>query len=156
MQTFGTSNQILNGVKDGSLFGYLVCDVHTPAEVFDKISWINFPPVIQRMEVTSAHLSSYMKERVTKENIKLPRSTVVQTYNGKQLLLFSPIVKFYLKLGLVITNITKFVQYEPHVVLEDFVTQITDGRISAIESGNSALGSSYKNTGNRFVKYYLP
>ena len=149
MQTFGTSSQILNGVRNGSLFGYLVCDVSTPDDVFKKISWLNFPPVIQRMEVDTSHLSDYMKERVAAENIKMPRSTVVQTYNGKQLLLFSPVIRFYLKLGLVITNITKFVQYEPHVVLKDFVDKITDGRVLAIESGNSALGSSYKNTGNR-------
>ena len=102
-----------------------------------------------RKDVDERHLSEYMKTRVAAENVKLPRTTVVQTYNGKQLLLLTPLVAFYLKMGLVVSNITMFVQYEPHVVLDEFVTKITNGRINAIESNNSSLGRAFKDMGNR-------
>ena len=149
LQTFGNAKQILKGIKDGTLFGYIVADVATPPEVFEKIKWINFPPVIQRQDIDECHLSEYMKSRVKAENVKLPRTTVVQSYNGQQSLLFSPLVAFYLKLGLVVSNITLFIQFEPHIVLEEFVNKITEGRIAAIESNNSSLGRAFKDTGNR-------
>ena len=155
MQTFGTAKQILDGVRDESMFGFMVCDVETPPEVFDKIGWLNFPPVIQRKDIDECHLSDYMKTRVKAENVKLPRTTVIQSYNGKQLLLFTPVVAFYMKLGLVVSNITKFIQYEPHVVLDEFVTKITEGRIQAIESKNESLGKAYKDTGNRFISFII-
>ena len=151
LHSFGKANQILDGIRDESLYGYIVCDVETPPDVFEKISWINFPPVIQRREIDKCHLSDYMKTRVDAENVKMPRTTVIQGYNGKQLLLFTPVVAFYLKLGLVVSNITMFVQYEPHVVLEDFVEKITNGRIAAIEANNASLGRAYKDTGNRLL-----
>ena len=152
LQTFGNARQIIKGIKDGSLFGYIVADVITPQDVYEKIQWINFPPVIQRKDIDKCNLSDYMKTRVEAENVKLPRTTVIQSYNGKQLLLFTPLVAFYLKLGLMVNNITMFVQYEPHVVLDEFVQKITEGRISAIDSNNSSLGRAFKDTGNR---YYL-
>ena len=139
----------MEGIKDGSLFGYIVADVTTPPNVYEQIKRINFPPIIQRKDVDVHHLSDYMKTRVEAENVKMPRTTVIQSYHGKQLLLLTPLAAFYLKMGLVVSNITLFVQYEPHVVLEDFVTKITNGRIAAIESNNSSLGRAFKDTGNR-------
>ena len=151
MRTFGTQNQILKGIQTGQLFGFIVADVKCPPEIYEKLRWINFPPVIQRMDLNESHLSPYMKTRAEAENVKLPRSTVVQTYNGTQLLLLTDLAAFYMKLGLVVENVTKFLQYEPRVVLKDFVDTITHGRIAAIESKNPALGLAYKVTGNRYV-----
>ena len=59
----GTEAQILSGVKDGSLYGYLVADVETPTDVLEKILWLNFPPIFQRNTVDESMLSPYMKER---------------------------------------------------------------------------------------------
>ena len=52
------------------------------------------------------------------------------------------------KLGLKITNITKFLQYRPSHVFSKFVEKITDGRIQANKGGNKSLELAYKIIGN--------
>ena len=149
MKKTGNENDILSGIRAGNIFGFIVCDVVTPEEVIERIKYLNFPPVIQRMDVEEAHLSEYMSGRVQSEGTKLPRNTVVQTFNAKQILLYSPLVQFYMKLGMKITKITKFIQYKPGIVMKEFVKQITEGRIKAIEEKKSNLGLAYKTVGNR-------
>ena len=76
-------------------------------------------------------LSPFMRSKVERENTNL-RETVVQTFNGKQLLLLTETVKFYLEKGFIIENISSFIQYRGEKVLEKFVQTITDGRVKAI------------------------
>ena len=78
----------------------------------------------------------------------MPRKTIIQCYNGKQLLLYSPLVRFYMKLGLKIHNVSKYIQYKPATVFSKFVKKITDGRIEANEGGNKDLELAYKVIGN--------
>ena len=150
-KNFGSMRQILQGIEDGELFGFCLCDVKTPPKTFEDIHKVNFPPVIRRMKIDEEHISPYMKMRVSQgANLKLPVETVVQTFNGEQLLLFTPLIRFYMDLGLEISNITMFVQYRPGVILGDFVDQITEGRIKALEEKNSQLALTYKTVGNRY------
>ena len=81
----------------------------------------------------------------------MPRTTLVQKFHSKRILLFSPLAKFYLEMGLKITNIRQFVQYVPNKTFVPFVDLITKGRVDAIETGNTSLGLAYKNAGNRFI-----
>ena len=38
-----TESDILNGIKDGSLFGYIIADISSPQNVIEE--WKDFPPV---------------------------------------------------------------------------------------------------------------
>ena len=151
LKSGGKESEIIEGIENDELYGFCLCDIETPNDVIDEILHLNFPPIIQRMDITEEHLSQYMEGRTTHENTKLPRNTVVQTFNGKQLLLFTPLIKFYMGLGMKISNITKFIQYRPAVALNDFVASITDGRIKAIEDQKKSLGLAFKTVGNRYV-----
>ena len=144
----GNGKSILNGIENGELFGFIIGDVTTPQHLIDEIEYINFPPVIQRMDITINHLSEYMSERVQENATALPRTTVVQTYHAKQLLMFTPLVKFYIDLGLKISNITTFVQYLPMKCLKPFMEKVTNMRIAAAYDGEETKGNSAKLIGN--------
>ena len=148
MNRSGTEMDILDGIKSATLYGFIVADITTPVEVYEKIKWINFPPIFQRAFVTEDMLSPYMKTRVEHEGTKLPRETVIQTYNAKQQLLYTDLVRFYIDLGLVISNITMFVQFTPSKPLKPFVDRVTEGRMNATRDGNDNLGLAFKITGN--------
>ena len=148
MRPFGTSIDILQGIKDKTLFGFIVADVSTPPDILDKIRWLNFPPVIRRESIDETLLTPYMKNRVKEKGYKLPQISPIQTFHGKQLLLFTPLVQFYIELGLLITNITSFVQYKESFILQNFVNKITNGRIYAKRQRNSELELAYKVIGN--------
>ena len=147
-QRWGNESEILSGIKNGQFFGFIVADVTTPPEVFEKISHLNFPPIIQRGKIDEPQISEYMLGRCRARGKKLPQETLVQTYNATQLLIYSPTVQFYMDLGLQVSNVTKFIQFLPTRPLEDFVKKITEGRISAVKDGNESLGCAYKVIGN--------
>ena len=148
MKRVGYEKDIISGVQEGVLYGFLVADIATPPAVYEKIKWINFPPVIQRAEITEENLSPYMKERVREENVSLPRKTVIQSYNGTQILLYSELAKFYLDLGLKLSNVSLFMQYAPAKPLQPFVERVTRGRMQATLDNNDNLGLAFKLVGN--------
>ena len=148
LSKYSNEKTLLEGIRSEKLFGFAVCDVTCPEKTFEEIKSINFPPVIQRGLIDEDLLSPYMAGRCKERGYKLPQKTLIQTYNGKQLLLYTPVIQFYMKLGLVISNVTKFIQYKPAKPLEPFVQKITEGRIAACESGNGPLELAYKIIGN--------
>ena len=143
----GTDEEILSGIMNDSLFGYIVADVRCPPNIYEAFKDLNFPPVIKRLQMTPEMLSPYMKEIVDREGTNL-RETVVQTFNGDQLLLLTETAKFYMEKGLQLKNITKFIQYRGERVLSNFVEKITNGRVDAIEKKQKELGLVYKTVGN--------
>ena len=145
---FSNEANILAGIEKDDLFGFIVADVETPPDVLEAILPLNFPPVIHRADIDETMLSEYMQSRCDARDKKLPQTTLVQTYHGKQLMIYSPTVQFYLKLGLKVKNITKFIQFLPVRPLDKFVETITKGRIEAVKSGNDSLGTAFKIIGN--------
>lgn len=155
MTTFSTQTAIIDGIKNDELFGYVVCDVSTPDDVYDSIKWINFPPLISKQLITEDMVSPYMLTRCKDRDYKLPQETLVQTYNVKQSLLYTPLIKFYISIGLEVSNVSQFIQFRPAKVLSDFVGKITDGRIQAKKKSNPSLELAYKIIGNRYIIYYF-
>ena len=140
--------KLLEQISRGELFGFIVADVKTPPDILQKILPLNFPPVIHRGEIDASMLSDFMLERCNVRGRKLPQETLIQTYNATQLLMYTPTIEFYLKLGLEITNISEFFQYLPVKPLDAFVQKITKGRVDAVKSKNKSLGTAYKIIGN--------
>ena len=116
---------LLKAIAHDEIYGFLVCDVKTPLNLikeYEKAGFI-FPPVISRMDITEEHLSPYMRERYIEEHRK-PQKTVVQTYNGKGIFVLSSMVKFWMDRGMKVSNIQKFIQYQPGCALEPFVQKV--------------------------------
>ena len=148
LKKWGKEKHLLEGIKNNEIFGFAVCDVVCPDQVYEAIKSINFPPVIQRGIIDEKLLSPYMYERCKARDYKLPQKTLIQTYNATQILLYTPVIQFYLQIGLEIKNISKFIQFRPTKPLEPFVQKIVEGRISAAEDGNGPLELAYKIIGN--------
>ena len=144
-----TERELLNGIREGRLFEYIVADVHTPEHIADKLN--NFPPIIKRATITAEHLSEYMKSRIKleKPNLKkFERETLVQCFNAENHLLMTPLVNFYLNKGLKISNIKKFIQYIPSNCLSPFVKLVTEMRIDAEKINSPTKGNTAKIYGN--------
>lgn len=143
----GSEEEILAGIRDESLFGFIVADVRTPLPIYKKYKALNFPPVIKRLQITPEMLSPYMKAQVEAEKTQL-RETVVQTFNADGLLMLSETAKFYMDIGLKVSNVTKFIQYRGEKMLSKFVNKVTEGRIKAKIDKEDELGKVYKTVGN--------
>ena len=107
-----SEEQLLQRVIDGHFFGYFECDIEVPEHLRDYFS--NFPPIFKKTVVGRDDIGNLMKEYAEKVGImpQLKRmliSSFILT-NGT---IKTPLLLFFLKLGLVGKNIHRFVQYTP-------------------------------------------
>ena len=153
-----TEDDVIAAIKSDEVFGFVVADVITDDDVIRK--WEKdgflFPPCIQRMELGMEHLSPFMLQRY-QESKREPQSTVVQTYNAKQVLLMTEMVKLYLEQGIQVKNISKVMQYQPGRALAPFVEKVTSMRIAAKEENDEPKGTTAKLMGNsgKFILYNI-
>ena len=143
-----SESTLLHAIKSDSIYGFAVCDVRCPDHVLEKYKNFLFPPVIRHDVITEDHLSDYMRQRVHEEERKVNFETVVQVYNGDQLFLMTDIIKFYMEIGLEISNITQFIQYIPAKILKPFVDEVVGMRIDATLEGDETKQTTAKIFGN--------
>ncbi len=144
-----SERDIIDGIRSGRLYGFIICDIQTPQNVIEELK--DFPPVIKRMTITEAHLTDYMADRIKMEKPtagNFQRKTLVQCFHATDHLLLTTLAQYYLQKGLVISNITRFIQYVPKKCLSPFVTHVTDMRIAAERENLRTKGDTAKNYGN--------
>ena len=122
-----TEKQILDYVKDGSLFGVVECDIEVPAHL--KPHFSEMPPIFKNITVTKSDIGDYMKEFLeeAKQDFKDTRYLIGSMF-GQKILLTTPLLKWYLEHGLVVTNIYQIVQFAPKKCFKAFADQISADR----------------------------
>ena len=71
-----------------------------------------------------------MQEYATEHNIKeVPRHLLIGSYFAKKIGLATPLLKWYLEHGLVITRIYTIVEYVPNAALKDFTVQVAEAQL---------------------------
>ena len=145
-----TESTLLNAIKDGSVFGFITCSVRTPDHVIQKFKDDSFlfPPVITKTVLTEDLLSPFMKARMAEQEAKLGSKSLIQTYNGDDLLLMTPIIQFYLENEMEVFNIKDFIQYIPGRGLAPFVEKVVSMRIAATDENDDAKQLTAKLFGN--------
>ena len=141
---------LLNAIILGEVFGFAVVDIQTPKSIIDKHlkdSFL-FPPIIKRLELDESYLSDFMRSRYEAENKKLKMETVVQGYHGSDVFAMTPLIQFWIRQGLEITDIKHFTQYQPGKMLKPFADEVTKLRIEATFDGDEGKAQSAKLVGN--------
>ena len=136
--------------------------METPVELIKEYEEAGFlfPLVIKRQEITNEFLSPYMRERFVEESAKIDRQTVIQSYNGTQILAFTPIIQFWLSRGMRISNVTKFYQFVPGKALKPFADKVYNMRCQATYEKDESKGNTAKIFGNsgkfrRYIQYLV-
>ena len=114
----------------------LIIILRCPDELIEQLKWINFPPIISKQRITLDHLSDYMKKRYEEEGRKLDQESLVQTFRGENLFVFSELLKFYLHLGYEIRNVRMATQYLGEKCFAPFISKVVNMRIRAEKIDN--------------------
>ena len=78
-------------------------------------------PYFKNTEVSLKDVGQHMQEYAKQHNIKdVPRHLLIGSYFGKKIGLVTPLLKWYLEHGLVITCIYTTIEYVPNAALKDF------------------------------------
>ena len=140
---------------DGRLFGYVQRDIEVSEHLRDYFS--NFPPIFKKTVVSRDDIGYLMKEYAEKEGIRpqprrIPISSFVLT-NGT---IISPLLLFYLKLGLVCRKIHRFVQYTPRKCFNNFAqSAVNAGRRRDKNPNSSFVAETMKLLANSFYGYQI-
>ena len=83
-----------------------------------------------------------MKQYAEKENIMAqPRRVIISSFFLTNGTIITPLLLFYLKLGLVCIKIQQFVQYTPIKCFDNFVHAAVDARRQGYENPNSSVAA---------------
>ena len=107
-----SEQQFLQGIIDGRLFGHVQRDIEVPEHLRDYFSI--FPPIFKITVVSRNDIGDLMKDNTEKENIMVqPRTMLISSFIPTNGTIITPLLLFYLQLGLVCKKIHRFVQYTP-------------------------------------------
>ena len=101
--------------KDGKMLGYVQCDLEVPDGLKYKFSY--FPPSFEKFNVSRAEIGDYMRENAIKNNLlKQPQRMLISSFKLENETIITPLVNFYLSLGLKFTKNYRFVQYATKIL----------------------------------------
>ena len=137
------TSQVLEEVKKGKLFGYVQCDIEVPENLRSK--FVKFPPIFKNTQVSKSDIGDLMKNYAEEERLlSQPRKVLISSFKLQNGTLITPLLIFYLQLGLVCTKIHHFVEYTPKKSFNTFVQSAVDARRQGDENPNSSVVAGTK------------
>ena len=129
---------LLHGIIDGRFFGNVLCDIEVPEHLRDYFS--NFPPIFKNTAVSRDDNGNLMKPYAKKENVMVqPKKMLISSFILTNGTIITPLLLFYLQLGLVCKKIHRFVQYTPRKCFGNFVQSAVDARRQGDKNPNSSV-----------------
>ena len=90
--------QLIEKIQSDQLFGLVVCDVHVPEHL--KSYYAQFPPVFKNVTVSLEDVGPHTKQLCERYGyLKKPQRTLITSFFGKQMLLTTSQIKWYLDHG---------------------------------------------------------
>ena len=149
------ADQLLEEIKKGKLFGYVHCDI----EVLDVLrsKFDNFPPIFKNTLVSKNDIGDLMKTYAEEEGImSQPQKMLISSFTLHNGTLTTPLMFFYLQLGLVCTKIQRFVEYTPKKCFNSFLQSAVDARRQGDENPNSnVVAETMKLLANSSYRYQI-
>ena len=117
-----------NNILTDKLFGFCQVDIHTPDNLFEKFE--ELPPLyvvdIVPENLIPDHMKEYQKatgRKTIKGSLKLLSVT-----RSDKILLYTPLIKWYLNHGLIITAVHKIIEYKPSKPFKFFPIEVSNAR----------------------------
>ena len=129
---------LLQGIIDGRLFGYVQCEIEVPQHLRSYFS--NFPPVFKNTIVSREDIGPLTREYAEKDKfMPQPRRMLISSFFLTNGTIITPLLLFYLKLGLVCKKIHRSVQYTHGKFFNNFEQSAVDSRRQRDENPNSTI-----------------
>ena len=96
--------------------------------------------MFKNTEVSLKEVGQHMQEYAKEHKIKdIPHRLLIEPFFGKKIGLLTPLLKWYLNHGLVITHIYTIVEYIPNAAFNSFMTQVAQARLDRDCDNDKAL-----------------
>ena len=143
-----TEAELVEAIKKDKLFGTVECDIQVPEHLHAYFK--EMPPIFKNTEISREDIGDLMKNYAIKHKImSQPRRSLISSYFGEKILLTTPLLKWYLEHGLVITKIYQVVQWEPLACFRSFGNTVSAARRTGDKHPDQAiLAETMKLLGN--------
>ena len=140
--------EILEGVTSGSWFGLVQCDISVPKRLQERFS--EMQPIFKNAPVSREDIGPFMAQYARQNNLLTqPRRMLIGSFVGEGVLIITPLLRWYLKHGLEVTNVQQVIEYAPNPCFQEFGTTVSDARRSGDSDPKKAiLADSFKLLGN--------
>ena len=114
------------------------CDIEVPENLISKL--VNLPPIFKNTLVSKSDIGDLMKNYAEEERLlSQPRKMLIPSFTLRNGTLITPLLLFYLQLGLVCSKIHHSVEYIPKKCFKGFVHSAVDARRQGDENPNSSV-----------------
>ena len=133
-----SGERLMQEINSRKFFGYVRCDLKVP-EIL-KAYFANFPPIFKKTVVSRNDIGDLMKEYAEKEGIMSKPSRMLKaSFHLENGSIITPLLLYYLQLGLECTKIHQIVQYTPKKCLSSFLQSAVNAGRQGDESPNSSV-----------------
>ena len=131
----------------GDFFGAVEVDIHVPNVLKSKFA--EMTPIFKNVDISINDIGNHIGEFAEHEGcMPRPRRALIGSYWAKQILLATPLLKFYLEQGLVVTKIHQAVQWVPAPCFHRFGDFVSDARREGDSGGSAIVAETAKTVGN--------
>lgn len=143
-----TVDKIVRAVEQGKLFGLVQCDIEVPERLRSHFS--EMTPIFKNIEVSRDDIGDFMKTYAERHGLlSRPLRTLVGSYFGRRIVLATPLLRWYLSHGLIVTDVQQVVEYQPKKVFQGFGQTVTTARRTGdADPSKKILAETFKLLGN--------
>ena len=144
-------DEIIQNVLNDKLFGFFEVDIEVPEQKRKRFS--EFCPLFVISEVPEDQIPQHMKDYKINTGRKMIKNNkkLLGVMKAKKILIYSPLLKWYLNHGLQVTKIQRYISYTSGRPFKWFPEEVSNARRAADKDKNKKqLGDTAKLKGNSF------
>ena len=143
-----TGQEGLERVKDNKWFGFAEVDIEIPQKLWMKFE--EMPPFFFTRQIPEQAVPQHMKDYMEHTGRKRgDGKKLIGALSAKKLLLYAPLLRWYVNHSAVITAVYRTIDYKPTKVLKWFVDEVTDARRTGdVDKSKALLADIFKLLGN--------
>ena len=144
-------NEIIKNVLNDKLFGFFEVDIEVPEQKRKRFS--EFCPLFVISEVPEDQIPQHMKDYKINTGRKMIKNNkkLLGVMKTEKILIYSPLLKWYLNHGLQVTKIHRYISYTSGRPFKWFPEEVSSARREADNDKNKKqLGDTAKLKGNSF------
>ena len=143
-----TEDEIIQAVMKDELFGVVECDITVPSHL--ETYFEEMPPIFKNCMVSREDIGPHM-QAYAEENglLSQPRRTLIGSMKASNILLITPLLKWYIRHGLEVTAVHEVLQYQPEPCFTDFGKTVVDARRAGdVDPSQAVVAETMKLIGN--------
>ena len=149
----GKKDELIQNVLNDKLFGFFQVDIEVPEQLLDKFS--EFSPLFILSEVPEDQIPQHMRDyKINKGRKKIKNNKkLLGVMKAEKILLYSPLLKWYLNHGLQVTKIHKYISYTSSRPFAWFPEEVSSARRDADQDKNKKATRGYRKIeGEQFLR----